>query len=377
MFELKDTGRRAEETVEGTGMSRIPKIAIKSVIAFFLIFGLLTGESFTERTKAGYAETDVEAESADGAGDSGWRRVKLLIIGFDGMDYHLTKMTLDEERFDFPLRIFPLRVDVPLTGPSWATFYTGLNASVHGVTDYWGRAVKSSNCFEDIEEYTFWKLLEKHGYESFLFNLPITPEGFPFDDSPEKDIINWDYDALKQGPGKWRQRIREMPVEEVIRKAGKDAFGLIDQMNFGDADMIFVQFSFLDRIGHTLTYKKDKTVRKAYDLAYLIIDELHGRLRPEYFMVVSDHGFGRRLPTHFKARTAVLLSDENMSSFLKRRVPGRHFLQTALFDEILALFGIEDYQKPRWRIDKKTGRINDETEEEEIRMRLKGLGYIQ
>lgn len=85
---------------------------------------------------------------------------RLLIIGFDGMDYFLTRKTIKEYPFKNLTPISKKQVvEETVTGPSWASFYTGLSKEIHGVTDGWGRNLEGSNTFRDIESYVFFGIL--------------------------------------------------------------------------------------------------------------------------------------------------------------------------------------------------------------------------
>lgn len=335
---------------------------------------------------------------------------KLLIIGFDGMDHYMTKITIKGHPFkNFDPSLQRLMTRNTHTGPSWASFYTGLPVEIHGVNDDWGRNILGSNIFQDIQNYAFWNLVRQEGFEVFTENLPITPDGFPFDPVEEKDIVNWIYDPLKEGMAKWRAAIKEMGPEKVITRCREDAFHLINEQGLSNKDLIFIQFSFLDRIGHCFSFGDDRVMKKCYTLVYDIIDRLVDIVAPQYLIVVSDHGFWKNTRHHTSANSAVLiLNSETLTFFRLNRVfklfsiftafeprrirqllanfPFTEFLkyyfhinfvkQTDVSDVTLKMFNI-NYEKPKKKIPKaqEIEEVN-QIEAQEIKERLKRLGYL-
>ena len=63
--------------------------------------------------------------------------VKLLIIGLDAMAFELTNLTINNYRWkNYKPIVKEQHVEIPLTAPSWTTFYTGLPAEKHGVVQH-------------------------------------------------------------------------------------------------------------------------------------------------------------------------------------------------------------------------------------------------
>lgn len=339
---------------------------------------------------------------------------KLLIIGFDGMDYFITKRTIRKYSFKNFNPIFKKQLTIEtLTGPSWASLYTGLNKEIHGVIDEWGRDIDGGNCFKDIEHYLFWNVIQKEGYKVYEDNLPITPNGFPFNSNEKKDVANW----VAQN---WEKMIRKIGFEETLSKIKEDSFKMINERELKNRDLIFIQFSFLDRIGHIYTFKNDEIMKQSYFLAYELIDKIYKLTRPQYLIVTSDHGFWKHRVHHLHANCAVLILNNNAYQFFKKNRYFKRFSisqilnpeyliehydsllglgysvlsslsffekfqyifhfdyarQTDIFDAILKMFDI-DYEKPKVRIPKK--KIRKETikeDEEAIKERLRRLGYL-
>jgi len=339
---------------------------------------------------------------------------KLLVIGFDGMDYFMAKKTIVMYPFKILKPILKQQlVKEAVTGPSWASFYTGLHKDIHGITDGWGRDIDGSNSFEDIRKYAFWNILREAGHKVYTDNLPITRSGFPFTSSIQKDLVNWVCNPLQDGMGNWRSGIREMGSEMVLSKTRLHSFNLVNSEKLRSQDLVFIQFSFLDRLGHTFTFKSSRLIKKSYFLAYELIEKLFEITMPQYLIVTSDHGFCHNSTHHLVANSAALiLSAESYSFFVKNRVFKRfscsnifrwkfgkvllgnrsfalalleapryivHFnyiRQVDIFDVILKMFKV-DYQKPKRKIRKpiKT-EIQEDHEFGLIEERLKRLGYL-
>lgn len=354
------------------------------------------------------------------------KKTILLVIGFDGMDYHLSKKTIEKHVFvNFEPTLKILKVKRAVTGPSWASFYTGLDEKAHGVVDSWGRRTDKSNSFSDIKDYVFWEIIKKNGYEILTENLPITPDGFPFDSDPKKDLVNWRQstentdnlglnDFIKNKVDASYQIIRNIPFDKIIKKTRKDCFDIIDGLNLEEKELIFIQFSFLDRIGHRIGFMNDTSIKDSYELAFSLMDKLYGITNPKNLIVVSDHGFGPNKREHSRDYDAVLILNEQAGKLFTDHVSLLEMLksctknnlgaiygsllnlyfrelirriyfqikmlnidyveQTAVFDKILKMFNV-DFTKPT-RIQKKTEEQRTKEEKEQIEERLRSLGYI-
>ena len=345
---------------------------------------------------------------------------KLLIIGFDGMDYFMAKRTIGEYSFqNFQPILKKQLTKETYTGPSWASFYTGLRKEIHGVTDGWGRDIGESNTFKDIKDHAFWNIISKAGYPIYVDNLPITPDGFPYTKSKEKDIVNWIYDPLEQGSVKWRKAIQSMDYKKVLLEVKSGSLKLIEEQTFSNQDLVFIQFSFLDRLGHVYTLKDDDLMRKSYQLAYELADRLYELIQPQYLMIVSDHGFWKRNGHLYASCGVAILNDKSHQFFEQNEVfkrfsiqskfivnclnlkklrlnyrilraiimslsfreifeylfPCNFIKQTDIFGEVLKIFDI-DYEKTSERIEKKMMDQIIDDENKIIEEKLKRLGYM-
>lgn len=334
---------------------------------------------------------------------------KLLVIGLDGMDYFIARRTIKNHHFkNFNPILKKQLVREAETGPSWASFYTGLNKEIHGVTDGWGRNLEGSNTFKDIQDHTFWNIVRKAGYDVCVDNLPITPDGFPFTSDKKKDIANWVYKPLEEGMLHWRKAIGNMDFDDILSKVKADCLKLIEEERIRNSDLSFLQFSFLDRIGHVFSFKEKEIIIKSYTLAYELIDRLFKQVSPQYLIVISDHGFWEgRAEDHYDADCAVTIFNDksyrlfaknglfksfatpyNLNSRKIRRLCKNlsvaeklqyifrfdYVRQVDIFGAILKIFDI-DYKKTEYKIPKKEKALVDQ-DEEAIKKRLERLGYL-
>ena len=83
-------------------------------------------------------------------GDGGDNRTSVIILGFDGMDYELTKQMMAEGRLPNLSRLAaqgafqPLGTSMPPQSPvAWSNFITGMDAGGHGIFDFIHRDPKT------------------------------------------------------------------------------------------------------------------------------------------------------------------------------------------------------------------------------------------
>jgi len=193
---------------------------------------------------------------------------------------------------------------------------------------------------------------------------------------------------------------------------------MINSLELKGKDLIFIQFSFLDRIGHRIGFKNDVVIKKCYHLAYSIIDKLYEMIDPEYLIVVSDHGFDPNKLNHVYRYGAVLILNEAANKYFNENVPTlnkisdiiinikslfnylfhrqiskfvacvhaiyfqikilniNYITQTLIFDKILEMFNIHFIKPVKIKKKKKERRKLDICMKKKIEKRLKVLGYI-
>ncbi len=142
----------------------------------------------------------------DGGGASPGKRV--IILGFDGLDYEYTKKLMDEGKLPNFSRVAkagsfgPLETSIPPQSPvAWSNFITGMDSGGHGIFDFVHRdletlvptfsmsRVSGSGTTLKLGKYqfplsggsvellrrgrAFWEVLENHGIETTILRMPV------------------------------------------------------------------------------------------------------------------------------------------------------------------------------------------------------------
>lgn len=242
---------------------------------------------------------------------------RLLLLGFDAMDYNIALNFLPKLGFN----VKPLYAPVPVTAPSWTSIHTGKTMEEHGVNEMWKPAGDTKNRF-------FWEILNEKGYTCELMNVPATypPRpvnkyivcGFPmpighgcYTHPPELmkrlsnnfreklDIVFWDPEMNTNWFGKIKHG---MGPRAVLAKAKQDSNAVVDkflELHTG-SDLAYLQLSFIDRVCSHL-YRDYYT--QMYGLASEIIRRVELKISPDRVMIVSDHGNGWFYGTHSRFGT--------------------------------------------------------------------------
>ena len=212
--------------------------------------------------------------------------------------------------------------DFAFTGPSWTSIYTGQPASIHGVTDLWGRPINGGRSFQTVREPFIWDLLNRNGLTCGVVTMPITYparrikgymiSGFP---SPRLSVTG-DIQVSPDFLVDHSQRIRktkpipgigyawhdEHPLEEDLEllKASELAKAevILDLLGQQPVDCFFVQYSCLDRVGHELNnYARrglayePRHVIEMYDWFDSILLPLLLKVEADNMVITSDHGW--------------------------------------------------------------------------------------
>ena len=155
---------------------------------------------------------------SDGVGPS--RGPKVVVLGFDGLDYGLTRQLIDEGRLPNFARLeqegsfTPLETTVPPQSPvAWSSFVTGMDPGGHGIFDFLhrdpetmfpytsaagasegGRFLKLGRWQFPLTsgEYTqfrhgtpFWEVLEENGVRTQIFRMPVN---FPVSGTASREL---------------------------------------------------------------------------------------------------------------------------------------------------------------------------------------------
>lgn len=364
---------------------------------------------------------------------------KLLFLGFDGLDYDLLNEYLKSNKDALLNKISGSLLlmtpeDVGLnTGPCWTTLYTGLSKEHHGIKDCWGNPSK----FRDFPHPCVWDVFNENDFSVGLFGLPVTyppkairrfwVSGFPtpvpktkFNDGAiiafpssiqEKYLGEHVVDLIQAGFGEknnledWGKPDLKGKIAErwqiAIRKKTKtnkqypcdlcDAV-LANQLStvkrlFSDmpVDVAFVQFSFVDHVGHIFPISPELRVlimNEMYPRVNKVMEELWHFFKPENLVIVSDHGFkGDVYVTNPSTGTyANPHSREAVAYFHGPNIVENYKCEISNMDMMPMILFMLDLPSP-----KTDGRVHyglfksqrfSKEDEEEINEKLRALGYI-
>lgn len=191
---------------------------------------------------------------------------KTLVIGIDGMDYHLCKKWGID--FGGVSEIKLVKTIEPSWSPRcWATIFSGKNASEHGIEKF----LKPNNEVrrpEEVPETFIWNTLAKKGKICFVVNVPVSVPPYCFNCH-----FHSKYFGLET-------------KEEEIYETHKDLDVFMEDMIKKNWDFLAVVYLGLDRLQHIT---KDMEKIKSY---YKQCEESAKKLIPygEDVIIVSDHG---------------------------------------------------------------------------------------
>lgn len=229
---------------------------------------------------------------------------KTIIIGIDGLDYHLlNKWKEDLPNFRNLMEngshgILKL-THTPTTVPAWPAMFTGKNEYQIGTVHH-----KRLNKNGEIEFPTptwnkdaFWEEMGRKGLKSFLFRIPGTTKSKNKNNLVIKGVP---YNVRGQKKGE-EFGIRELPNNtspkekiRVSRKNLEEERGLLKQVFREDEyDFYFVVLEYPDRCLHRIN--KMESLKKAYKDVDGVLGELIPIIKEKGWnlIVTSDHG-GRR-----------------------------------------------------------------------------------
>ncbi len=268
---------------------------------------------------------------------------KVLVIGFDALDYELFGNLSTSN-----LKLLPLYAPIPVTGPSWTSMYTGDSAATHGVWNVFGLEYRKRYARNDAIQlclwrlHNLWRVITRHtpqeryatyattgstyvwdtlGAEDVSFkivNMPITGPvreingthvgGFPLitrkpwyypksvgaqipDDYMQMtEMIQWIAEPEYHSNKVWKNSLGDMGFETVLERTERDAHRLIDLfLALPGANVEMLQFSFVDRIAHVFDMSGE-VAERCYKLVDELIAKISGASQAASVMIVSDHG---------------------------------------------------------------------------------------
>lgn len=254
--------------------------------------------------------------------------MKLLVVGYDGLSVELMKQLSLGRSLQMLGVLRPMKIEIPVSGPSWMTLYTGLSATEHGVLDalgYGGKKGEELTTYADLTGRCVWDILGDNGITVGLCNLPCAHpvrevNGFHVGGFPggpwtnyrwPQDIhlpLNWlekcdwayygepiqDPEFGQWGHGEWGQMVRSLgPSGDLFEMAFEDSLFVarwfIEQAFLQEVEFGWLCFTFPDRIGHLFGTEYGAQVA----ICNIVTRTLHllwSVLKPQSLLVVSDHG---------------------------------------------------------------------------------------
>lgn len=271
-------------------------------------------------------------------------KMKLLVMGFDGMDYFKTQETgyfkelLENEQWGMlesipsNMKLKMIKLDkkgikteegdnIPHTGPCWSSIYTGVTPKEHGVTH--GGWTRQQMNWTDIQTSMIFNKIQQC-YSLSLMTMPVTypalpigewmVSGFPGltnkesfynirkEELPEDFAVDWAVSKDRHEPkkehiytgkdGLKRYKLKEGVANSLynVEKRKIDAL-----KNLPKTDVLFIGFTILDKGGH-LGNKEE--FDKCYAHAKQLYDQALEQLKPENWLICADHGFNIKQKRH-------------------------------------------------------------------------------
>ena len=261
---------------------------------------------------------------------------KLLILGLDGATWDILTPVVAKGWMPFLKKLKErgsygkLQSTFPhFTAPAWVSFYTGMSPKNHGIFD-WG--IKGPDNRLNLINSSYitctklWNILNQNGKKVGVINLPTTypPEpldgvmvtgmftpgtyaNFTYPPELKKEIQSnfTDYTIdLKRAKYKNKaERIRKF-VDDIIRmiRLRKELGSWLYKSK--KLDVVILVFTELDRLQHCVFAElhdclegNDNTYEDLFRSVFRELDEairqLFYDINPDYFFMVSDHGFTR------------------------------------------------------------------------------------
>lgn len=257
--------------------------------------------------------------------------MKLLIAGFDGLDSCLFESTeLPELKKLREAALWgTLRSEKMETGASWTTILTGWLAETHGVVGFIGATAAHPAWFGNRPHDYIFDELGRAGFTVGVINFPTMTLARAIEGAGGWMVAGWPYyprvypgtieipadyftDLADYGariaPHKepdclhhhtWWPYLVVEPDEYYTLARQNQQRRIEIAANAPDVDVLMIQYSVMDRIGHILTYHSDygsgtrhkEEYERGLELVDWSVGELLRRFEPEHFALVSDHGF--------------------------------------------------------------------------------------
>jgi len=342
--------------------------------------------------------------------------MKLLVLGFDGLDYDLLKAYNSSFLNSLQGCLLQMTPEDPLmkSGPSWTTLWTGLSKETHGIL----KTVGDPDVWREFDRPCVWNVLNDNALTVGAFNLPCTfppkaiwkffvcgfptppnsiycfprsliqlldlrghivdflqvtigetrDSGFVDDDVQYKKFINELYDKLESHPNylydlndkiylKQRDLIKELYTDKEV-------------------DVAIIQFSLVDHLGHFISHLPGDPMKDyIYPKVEEIIKDMYSFFKPDNFIIVSDHGFKPMRQSGSPGHTAqavAFFQGNNINVDYNKIISNLDFMSTLLF--------MLDIPHPPTEGQVRYGLFKSqhlsELDEAAIRQKMKMLGYL-
>jgi len=303
--------------------------------------------------------------------------LKLLLVGFDGLDYELLSEHLEKNPDAFLNKLGGtlclMKPSEPITIPGWHEVFTGW--SYHGTPKHVPR---------------MWRILEAH-YRVGMLGLPYTHPaksingwwvaGYPA--NPEMNICfpkhlvepllkNYVVDVMDVAP---KPTCFEEWVEASDSVTARHLSLLFDLMMKRPVEVLLCQFSFPDHLAHLVGWQEElehheELVSYTYRAVNHVVEWLCGLFSPENLVLCSDHGFPQT-SNHKDTGVAYFWgNDIHQASVEMRNID---LLPTLLF--MLGVPPVQMEGEVKYEIFK--SQVLSGEEEEMIKEKLRRLGYLE
>lgn len=264
------------------------------------------------------------------------RQGKVILLGFDGMDYDLTRSMIDDgllpnmKRLSEQGSLTPLLSVFPADSiPSWITAFTGLDPSEHGIVDHLnlllGDQEEAQIDTSVFHQNTFWDRIGTEANASVcvinpFMAYPAWPVNGVMVSGPafvEGDIQVSDSErvagiSIPESIGGLEDLPSRSTMAPFLEKSIQDT---LDEAEFGlqmleknQPDLFFQTFLTSDRVQHFLwrycdpsdpTYPGKNEVEDGIERFFKVVDSVVGDYMAKLdendtLLIMSDHGHGMR-----------------------------------------------------------------------------------
>lgn len=313
---------------------------------------------------------------------------KLIVVGVDGMDFDVVKKyendlpnisTMMKQNYYPHLRsVFPAD-----TTPAWATIFTGLDPSEHGIINFVNIGDKENKykplIFDDsiFHGKTFWDRLNEKGYSCAVLlpmnikygwdinGLMITrPYKGKINIFPKSkaELYNPKYKMLNNDGKFTSERHLDELKEDFFQKATEEYRLTKIAIENENCDMLFSYFSTVDGIQHDFWRYCDQThpeypgetkyhyvVRDIYKKIDNYIGEITKLCPNTPMLIISDHGHGAR-PVYIARINEMLRREGYLAPRGYKSASEEKKFNLKIFIKKISLTFVKKFGLPKWTV---------------------------